>query len=124
MPSITITFGEMTPVDKFEEDEQGNSCPVATRDADTNNANRESAVETAQYRDPSDSGGFGSTDVCGNCGAYNQTEDILDCIGTDSGEAGYCQLLKFVCSAEYVCDKWVEGGPITSDLDEDYGEFL
>jgi hypothetical protein len=32
--------------------------------------------------------------------------------------------LKFCCSAEYTCDKWVEGGPITSDLENDYGEYL
>jgi hypothetical protein len=104
MPSITITFGEMTPVDKYEETEDGLSCPLATKDSDLNNKNR--------------------TDVCGNCAAYNQTEEILECIGDDSGQVGYCQLLKFCCSAEYTCDKWVEGGPITSDLENDYGEYL
>ena len=124
MPSITITFGEMTPVDKYEESEDGQSCPLATKDSDLNNKNREEAIESADYRDASESGAFRLTDICGNCAAYNQTEDILDCIGDNSGEVGYCQLLKFCCSAEYTCDKWAEGGPITSDIADDYGEYL
>ena len=124
MPSITITFGEMTPVDKYEETEDGLSCPLATKDSDLNNKNREEAIEVADYRDPLESGASRLSDVCGNCAAYNQTEEILDCIGDDSGQVGYCQLLKFCCSAEYTCDKWVEGGPITSDLENDYGEYL
>ena len=98
MPSITITFGEMTPVDKYEETEDGLSCPLATKDSDLNNKNREEAIEVADYRDPSESGAFRLSDVCGNCAAYNQTEEILDCIGDDSGQVGYCQLLKFFCS--------------------------
>ena len=124
MPSITIMFGEMTPVDKYEQSEDGKSCPVATQDSDVNNSNREVAVEEANYRDPADDGAFRADDVCGSCAAYNQSERILDCIGDDSGQVGYCQLLKFCCSAEYTCDKWVEGGPITSDLEDDYGEHL
>tara|TARA_R110001632_G_scaffold133140_1_gene247666 strand:- start:179 stop:523 length:345 start_codon:yes stop_codon:yes gene_type:complete len=114
----------MTPVDKYEESEDGQSCPLATKDSDLNNKNREEAIESADYRDASESGAFRLTDICGNCAAYNQTEDILDCIGDNSGEVGYCQLLKFCCSAEYVCDKWAEGGPITSDIADDYGEYL
>jgi len=124
MPSITITFGEMTPIDTYEKSEDGRSCPIATQDPDVNNQNREVAIEEANYRDPADDGGFVASEVCGNCAAFNQTEHILDCIGDNSGQVGYCQLLKFSCSAEYTCDKWAEGGPITSDLDNDYGEYL
>ena len=124
MPAITIVFGEMTPVDKMEENEDGKSCPVPTQDPELNARNKEKAVKVADYRDPADSGAFRLTDVCGNCAAYNQTEDMLDCIGDESGDLGYCQLLKFVCSADHTCDKWVEGGPITSDVENDYGEYL
>ena len=124
MPAITIVFGEMTPVDKMEENEDGKSCPVPTQDPELNARNKEKAVKVAAYRDPADSGAFRLTDVCGNCAAYNQTEDMLDCIGDESGDLGYCQLLKFVCSADHTCDKWVEGGPITSDVENDYGEYL
>lgn len=120
---ISLIAGE-TPVDEYEESEGGMQCPLPTVDADVNNENREAAVEEANYRDPADDGGFVLTDVCGNCSAYNQTEDILECIGDDSGQVGYCQLLKFCCSAEYTCDKWVEGGPITSDSQGDYRDIL
>jgi len=124
MPAITIVFGEMTPVDKMEENEEGKSCPLPTQDADLNAENKQKAVETADYRDPADSGAFRLTEVCGNCAAYNQTEDMLECIGDESGDLGYCQLLKFVCESEYTCDKWAEGGPITSEIEDDHGEYL
>lgn len=124
MPAITIVFGEMTPVDKMEEREDGKSCPMPTQDADLNASNKEKAVATANYHDPSMDGGFRLSDVCGNCAAYNQTEDILECIGDESGDLGYCQLLKFVCSSDHTCDKWVTGGPITSEIEDDYNEIL
>jgi hypothetical protein len=31
MPAITIVFGEMTPVDKYEEKEGGARCPLRTQ---------------------------------------------------------------------------------------------
>ena len=55
---------------------------------------------------------------------YNQTDDILECIGDESGNTGYCQMLKFVCMNENTCDEWAEGGPITSDLQEEYKDNL
>jgi hypothetical protein len=123
MPAITIVFGEMTPVDVMSND-NGRNCPLPTKDPELNARNKEKAIETADYRDPADGGAFRLTDVCGNCAAYNQTEDVLACIGDDSGELGYCQLLKFVCSSDYVCDKWATGGPITSDIEDNYNEIL
>lgn len=125
MPTIMISvMSEGVPVDSMAETEEGNSCPLPTQDPDLNNKNREVAIEEANYRDPSNDGGFVLSEACGNCSAYNQTEEILDCIGDNSGQVGYCQLLKFSCSAEFVCDKWAEGGPITSDLQEDYKDNL
>ena len=124
MPSITIVFGEMTPVDKMEEDDDGMSCPLPTKDSRLNAENRAKAVEMEDYRDPAGDGGFKLSKVCGNCAAYNQTDDMLECIDDESGETGYCQMLKFVCSSENVCDKWVTGGPITSEIEDDYNEIL
>ena len=124
MPAITIVFGEMTPVDKYGEKEGGSRCPLPTKDARLNAENKAAAVEDAGYRDPADAGSFRVDEVCGNCAAYNQTEDVLECIGDESGDLGYCQLLKFVCSSQYVCDKWATGGPITSDIEDDYNEIL
>ena len=118
---IKVVSEEGTLVDKMDEE---SSCPLPTKDADLNAENKAIAVEEYGYRDPAMDGGFRLTDVCGNCGAYNQTEDMLECIGDESGELGYCQLLKFVCEKAYTCDKWVEGGPITSYVDEDYKDIM
>ena len=64
---------------------------------------------------------------CSNCAAFDQTEKTLNCIakgiGTDdnsedpfdvinTGDLGYCRMLKFKCAAARTCDAWVTGGPI------------
>jgi len=115
MYSITITLGDM-PVDKMEESKDGKNCPVATQDSEVNEANKQSAVEEANYRDPQNDGGFKLSDVCGNCVAFNQTHDIMECMGNNPN-LGYCQMYKFMCSADHTCDSWAEGGPIT-DADD------
>ena len=112
------------PVDEMEADKSGNSCPLPTQDEELNAENREMAVEDHNYRDTSMSLTSTPDEVCGTCSAYNQTDDILECIGDASGELGYCQLLKFVCKSENVCDSWAEGGPITSDIQEEYKDYL
>lgn len=125
MPTIQISIlPDMIPVDQYDDDDNGNSCPLPTQDAELNAENKEEAVEAANYRDPADSGAFRLSDVCGNCKAYNQTEDILDCIGDDSGDLGYCQIYKFVCESTYTCDDWVEGGPMTSESQQTYRDNL
>ena len=77
MPAITIVFGEMTPVDVMSNDDDGRNCPLPTKDPELNSRNKEKAIESANYRDPADSGGFRQPEVCGHCAAYNQTEDVL-----------------------------------------------
>jgi len=115
MPTIMISImPDGIPVDKMSNDGDGPSCPLSTQDADENEKRKMDAVEEANYRDPSADGGFKLTQVCGNCGAYNQTEDMLECIGDESGDLGYCQIYKFMCSADHTCDDWVKGGPIKS----------
>jgi len=127
MPSITITFGEMTPIDLLKpmgDDDDGPSCPVATQDEDVNEENMQEAIDEYGYRDPADDGGFRATEVCGNCASYNQTEDVLECIGDESGDVGYCQSIKFVCSKNMTCDKWVSGDPITDEMFESDGDVF
>jgi hypothetical protein len=125
MATIQISIlPDLTPIDQYEEDDDGKSCPLPTKDADLNEANKQQAIEEADYRDPADGGAFRLSEVCGNCKAYDQTDDMLDCIGDDSGDLGYCQLYKFVCKATHVCDDWVEGGPITSDSQQSYRDNL
>ena len=64
---------------------------------------------------------------CGNCAAFDISEDMQDCIAKgigseagsdpmdtiDAGELGYCKFLKFKCASKRTCSAWVEGGPIT-----------
>ena len=121
---IRVISEEGTPVDEMEE---GSNCPRATRDPELNAENKQEAIDEYGYRDPADDGGFRLTNICGNCGAYNQTEDMLECIGVDDDEdsLGYCQIFKFVCESMYTCDKWVSGGPIKTDLQNEYrGDIL
>jgi len=112
------------PVDKYEETEDGASCPLPTQDEELNAENRQFAIDEANYREPNSGVAFRSDQVCGNCAAYNQTDDILECIGLDddmeSPPLGYCQIFKFVCEAAYTCDSWAEGGPMVSETQEKY----
>jgi len=120
---ITILPDGM-PVDKMEENEEGKSCPLPTQDPELNAENRQMAIDEHNYRGPNEGSAFRLTEVCGNCGMYNQTEDMLDCLGDESGETGYCQMLKFACMRDNTCDEWVEGGPITSDMQDEYSDYL
>ena len=115
---IEMIPDEGIEVDKMDEE---SSCPVATQDSDVNEMNKVEAVDEANYRDPAMDGGFRADEVCGNCGAYNQTEEMMECIGADDdAELGYCQIFKFVCEGMYTCDKWVQGGPIKSLMQPDH----
>ena len=61
---------------------------------------------------------------CGNCGYFNMTKAMLDCIGDTEEDVvseashGYCQLFHFNCLAKNVCDSWMKGGPITDHIEE------
>lgn len=118
MTTIVISvLPDGMPVDKMEE-EDGSICPLPTKDEDLNQENKDVAIAEYNY-------GPAITDAeCGNCGMYNQTDDMMDCIGDASGGTGYCQMLKFVCSSENTCNEWAKGGPITSDLQEEYRDNL
>jgi hypothetical protein len=126
MPIITISIlpDGAIPVDKMSDDGDGEKCPLPTQDDELNAENRDIAVDEANYREPNISSAFRSDQVCGSCSAYNQTEDMLDCIDDESGNTGYCQIWKFVCLRENTCDSWAEGGPITSDKQADYKDIL
>ena len=126
MPTIMISIlqDRSIPVDKMSDDDNGKRCPLPTQDADLNAENREVAIEEANYREPNFSSAVRADDVCGSCSAYNQTEDMLECIGDESGNTGYCQIWKFVCKSDNTCDSWAEGGPITSDKQASYKDIL
>ena len=107
------------PVDKMQGGEDDSSrCPIATQDQEVNDVNKMYAESEGNYRESV------SEEACGVCSSYNQTSETLECIGDDSGELGYCQVYKFVCATEYVCDSWSQGGPITNESQEDYKDIL
>jgi len=119
-------------------------CPPATQSIDINLKNRKKAIDEYMYGplDPNqpndkywqkiaDEWNMDDLDevksaVCGNCAAFDITEDMQDCIAKgigseqgsdpmdtiDAGELGYCKFLKFKCASKRTCSAWVEGGPI------------
>lgn len=122
--------------------EQG--CPPATQDIDLNLKNRQKAIDEYHYgplnpNEPNEeywqelADKWNTSDIdsvkqnrCGNCGAFDISEEIQSCIAkgigsepgsnamdtVDAGHLGYCKFLKFKCAAKRTCDAWIEGGPV------------
>lgn len=119
--------------------EDGDTCPLPTQDIKVNLANRQKAIDTANYgpanpKEPNEEywakkakifGGSvkeAKTMLCGNCAGFNKTSKLLGCIskgiGTDAkeveqaGDLGYCEIFDFKCASLRTCDAWIVGGPI------------
>ena len=127
---------------KFLHKLQETSCPPATRDIRLNIANRQNAIDTADYGplNPNESNEdywvnkadmfkgdieAAKKALCGNCAFFVQTKKMLDCIASgiggdikdewdtiQAGDLGYCEAFDFKCAASRTCDAWVVGGPI------------
>jgi len=128
--------------DRIHEDTD-KKCPPATQDITLNLKNRQKAIDEYGYGplNPDmpnrkfwmakvdewnlDSAEEAKQSLCGNCAAFDQRKDTLDCIaqgiGSDAGEndptiqagdLGYCRFLKFKCASRRTCDAWVTGGPL------------
>lgn len=143
-PSISSTYpGEQAKGKKkykskalLQED-----CPPATQDIQLNLANRQKAIDEANYgpENPNEANeGYwkrkadqfeGNVEaakkaLCGNCSFFYRTQKVLDCIAEglgdevdpydaiEAGELGYCEAFDFKCAASRTCDAWVVGGPI------------
>ena len=119
-------------------------CPPATQDIAINLANRQKAIDTAHYgplnpNEPNEDywqakANQFNTSIeeaksarCANCGFFNQTKDILNCIAEgigkaidqpdpydtiNAGDIGYCEAFDFKCAGSRTCDAWLAGGPI------------
>jgi len=136
--------GKMEARDKKELAEPA-SCPIATQDIKTNLANRQTAVDDANYgpanpNEPNEDYWKAKADefqgdvvtakkmLCGNCAAFDQRSKTLGCIkkgiGEDAnevaigGDLGYCEIFDFKCAAKRTCDAWIVGGPITDKKQE------
>lgn len=127
-------------------------CPIATQDIHVNLKNRDHAFKEYGYGPANpelpneafwnDKANEWQTEVrqaksmrCGNCAAFIQTPEMLECIkyGIDEEESyaedvmkaanlGYCELFDFKCAADRTCSAWLVGGPITSskvEVDDD-----
>lgn len=116
--------------------EPGDSCPEATQDVTLNLKNREKAITKAAYgpENPklpntefwmrkAEKWDVSAKDAkmsrCGNCSAFNQDEEMLECIAEgigdegdpwaviDAGDLGYCEIFDFKCAASRTCDAWI-----------------
>ena len=116
-------------------------CPIATHDLDVNLKNRQKAIDKYHYgpANPDKPGDYwkaaakqwgidektAKTMMCGNCAAFNITDEMYKCIHSGMGEEayqaektreaadlGYCNLLHFKCAGTRSCTAWITGGPI------------
>jgi hypothetical protein len=125
-------------------------CPLPTQDIKTNLANRQKAIDVAQYgpanpKEPNEEywankaktfGGSveeAKTMRCGNCAGFNKTKRLMDCIskgiGTDAqeveqaGDLGYCEIFDFKCASMRTCSAWIVGGPITDKATLEFQKY-
>jgi hypothetical protein len=92
-------------------------CPIATQDSKVNDRNKAEAESKAKYAEAGD-----EEYSCGNCSRFIQTPEMIDCMISgmpedmqeivDDDDIGYCARWDFRCSEDYVCDRWLAGGPV------------
>jgi len=127
-------------------------CPVVTHDIKLNLKNRDWAFKNVGYgpanpEEPNNEFWSAKSDEwqtpvetaktmrCGNCSAFIQTPEMIDCIVSgiqgeesdnetyanevvDGAKLGYCELFEFKCAADRVCSAWLVGGPVTKPMTE------
>ena len=126
-------------------------CPIATYDIKENLKKRNWAFKNVGYGpanpdEPNeefwkDRADEWNTDVdqaktmrCGNCAAFIQTPEMIECITNgiepdqeedeltrdviDAADLGYCELFHFKCAAARTCSAWLRGGPITKSMSD------
>ena len=124
-------------------------CPKVCSDIQLNLANRDWAFKNVGYgpANPEEPEDFwdkravewattpdnAQTMRCGNCAAFIQTPEMMDCIikgiqgeesdaetyaneVVDEADLGYCELFEFKCAADRTCSAWLVGGPITEKM--------
>ena len=142
-------------MDRDEMEGEGENCPMPTQDITLNLKNRAKAITSAAYgpenpklpnrafwakkADAWDvSERDAKTSLCGNCAAFNVSDDMKECIAKGIGmdadpwgtirlaDLGYCEIFDFKCAASRTCDAWVVGGPNTGEqegkMEEGEGE--
>jgi hypothetical protein len=132
-------------------------CPDATQDIKLNLKKRNWAFKNVGYgpanpEEPNDEfwqerADEWQTDVdqartmrCGNCAAFIQTPEMIQCIVSgiepeeaeqdlteeviDAADLGYCELFHFKCAAGRTCSAWLSGGPITKSMTNKQKDML
>lgn len=132
-------------------------CPDATQDIKINLKKRNWAFKNVGYgpanpEEPNDEfwqerADEWQTDVdqartmrCGNCAAFIQTPEMIQCIVSgiepeeaeqdlteeviDAADLGYCELFHFKCAAGRTCSAWLSGGPITKSMTNKQKDML
>ena len=78
---------------------------------------------------------------CGNCSAFIQTPEMMDCIVSGiqkeesnqetyanevvaNAELGYCELFEFKCAADRTCSAWLIGGPTKEKMSTKQKQML
>jgi hypothetical protein len=121
---------------EMEKEGEEMSCPMATQDITLNLKNRGKAIDSANYgpENPAlQNTGYwremaSQWDVtpkeakmsrCGNCAAFNQQPQMIQCIAKglgpegdpwatiEAGDLGYCEIFDFKCAASRTCSAWV-----------------
>jgi len=122
------------------------ACPVATQDVHVNLENRNHAIKEYGYGplNPNEqnrkfwgkkadmwdvSPAEAKKSRCGNCAAFIQTPQMLQCIENgmeaddephesnakdviEASNLGYCEFFHFKCAGDRTCDAWIVGGPV------------
>lgn len=138
-------------MDRDEMEGEGENCPMPTQDITLNLKNRAKAITSAAYgpenpklpnrafwakkADAWDvSERDAKTSLCGNCAAFNVSDDMKECIAKGIGmdadpwgtirlaDLGYCEIFDFKCAASRTCDAWVVGGPNTGEQEGEMEE--
>lgn len=138
-------------MDRDEMEGEGETCPMPTQDITLNLKNRAKAITSAGYGPQNPklpnrafwakkaeawdvSEKDARTSLCGNCAAFNVSDDIKECIAQGIGidadpwgtiklaELGYCEIFDFKCAASRTCDAWVVGGPNTGEQEGEMEE--
>jgi hypothetical protein len=112
------------------------ACPTAAVDLKLNTRNRNKAIkdnliaygplnlEDEKYwkkiaKHWNTSVGVAKKSTCGNCGAFDISPQMLDCmpgeLEDDNGKLGYCWMHDFKCHSARSCKTWVAGGPIKTN---------
>lgn len=132
-------------------------CPDATQDIKVNLKKRNWAFKNVGYGPANpdedndefwqDRADEWQTDVdqartmrCGNCAAFIQTPEMIQCIVNgiepeeaeqdlteeviDAADLGYCELFHFKCAAARTCSAWLSGGPITRSMTDKQKDMI